>query len=262
MKNTLKLALTASLFCIGLNAHAGNEQDTSEAAKRLKAIDTVFAERGEGAFASLNGIGTMSSMGGKGREAEDLATAGATTNFNDPNAELICIDGKDMFVVHTSQPTLVNTSAVEGANIWRDADGHAVVGTIRAALSRGNHGGLTEVDYTQRSDAENNLQNPRTGKPVTENVHLVVADSRFIKGLPEGAICATEGQLIGKDLDDSDANRQGTKDTGMGKKGKDGDPTKPGLPGEHHHKKKHHHHAKKAKAEAKDAKAPEAAPAS
>lgn len=253
MKNTLKLALTASFFCIGLNATHAGDQDTGEAAKRLKDLATVFSDKGEAGFAFLNGPATMGSLSGKGREAEDLNTAGATGYSNDGNAELICVDGKDMFVVHTSQPSLVGKSAVAGENIWRDADGVALVGKARAALSRGNHGGLTSVDYTQFSDTNSDLQNPRQGKRPTENVHLVIADGRYAKGLPEGAFCATEGQLIGKSLDDGDDNRKDSKDAGLNRKnGKDGDPTAPGYTGTGH--KRHHKksHAKKAEAHQAD----------
>ena len=246
MKNLLKLALMASLS-IGA-AIADSKQDGSEARARFDGVKKVFADKGIGAIAFLNGVGELGSATGKGRGAEDTELSTAVDNFNDPSAPLICIGDDDTYIVHSGQPTLVGKSAVSGDSIWRDGVGIAVVAKARAALSRGTPNGLTTIDYVQKSD----MPNAREGQNqnAADNDWLAIADSRYIPGLPAGAFCATKSENF-EPRDNSDRDRLVGEDKGEGKIGHDTDSAKV----VHHHNKHKNKHHKKAAADAKDAKA-------
>ena len=218
MKKVLKLAVVASLFTAGIVAvHADSKQDGSEAMTRLEGVKKVFASKGLTAIAFLNGLGAS---GEKGRDNSDNLEA-LVDNFNDPDAPLICIGKDDTYIVHTGQPKLVNESAVSGEHIWRDGVGVALVEKARQALSRGAEDGKTAIDFVNNS----RIKNPRQGQAAADNDWLALADHRYIKGLPEGAFCATNAELF-EVRDNSDANRGGGKDAGEGKIGHDVDPKK------------------------------------
>jgi hypothetical protein len=246
MKNLLKLALMASLS-IGA-AFADNKQSGSEARARFDGVKKVFADKGIAGIAFLNGVGELGSATGKGRGDEDTELSAAVDNFNDPDAPLVCIGGDDTYIVHSGQPTLVGKSATTGDSIWRDGVGIAIVAKARAALSRGTPNGLTTIDFVQKSD----MPNAREGQNqnAADNDWLAIADARYIKGLPEGAFCATKSENF-EPLDNSDRDRSGSKDAGEGKIGHDGD-----AKAAHHKHKKHHKKAKTdaAKADVKDVK--------
>lgn len=242
MKNLLKLALMASLS-IGA-AFADNKQSGSEARARFDGVKKVLADKGIAGIAFLNGVGELGSATGKGRGDEDTELSTAVDNFNDPDAPLVCIGGDDTYIVHSGQPTLVGKSATTGDSIWRDGVGIAIVAKARAALSRGTPNGLTTIDFVQKSD----MPNAREGQNqnTADNDWLVIADARYIKGLPEGAFCATKSENF-EPLDNSDRDRLVGEDKGEGKIGHDVD-----AKAAHHEHKKHH---KKVKADVKDAKA-------
>lgn len=239
MKKMLKLALMAGLFTTGIvAAQADSKQDASEAMARFEGVKKVFAEKGLGAVAFLNGLGTSTD---KGRESENISLEAGIDNFNDPDAPLICIGADDTYIVHTGQPTWVGKSAVSGEHIWRDGVGIALVAKARQALAHGAEDGKTAIDFVNNS----RMKNPREGQPMADNDMLAIADGRYFgKNYPEGSFCATNAELF-EARDNSDKDRSGSKDAGEGKVGHDVDPNK-------HHAKKHH--AKKHEAKAEEAK--------
>ncbi|WP_032112737.1 hypothetical protein [Candidatus Paracaedibacter symbiosus] len=246
MKNLLKLALMASLFTVS-TAQADDKQDGSEAVTRFEGVKKVFAEKGIGAIAFLNGTGTLGSETGKGRENENIGLEAGVDNYNDADAPLVCIGADDTYIVHTGKQTLVGQSAVEGTAIWYDDEGKKIVPAARGALHTGTKPeGMTHIDYVQNS----RTINPREGKPDANSDALLIADGRFIKGLPEGAFCATRMENY-EPRDNSDRDRLVAEDKGEGKIGHDVDTKK----GDKHHGKKHHHkhHAKKHDAKAVEA---------
>lgn len=243
MKNLLKLALMASL--LSSVACAESQESPSGAVNRFEAIQKVFNDKGIGAIAFLNGVGTLASETGKGRENQNLELEAGIGNAGDSESPIICIGADDTFIVNTEQTSLVGNSAVSGKDIWRDGTGESLVKAAREALSRGTPTGMTSIKYVQNTT----MVNPREGQVLAENFDLAIADSRHIKGLPEGAFCAIRFESQ-RDRDTSDLNRKENPDSGAyprEKTGKDGNPE-----AVHHahamghgHDGKHHHHGKK-----------------
>lgn len=235
MKKLLKLALMAGLLSGA--ACAENQETPSGAVSRFEGVQKVFEARGVDAIAFLNGVGTLASGTGKGRENENLGLESGIDNVNDPESPLICIGADDTYIVNSEQTSLVGKSAVSGENIWRDGTGNLLVKGAREALSRGTPSGLTSIKYVQNTT----MVNPREGQVLAENFDLAIADGRHIKGLPEGSFCAIRFESQ-RDRDTSDLNRKENPDGGAYPREKTG---VDGADVPHHKHHKHHkHHGK------------------
>lgn len=178
MKSFKFAAAAAALLLSGLGVFAdGGTQTADEAKSRMDDLAKVFGEKGIGSFDFANGHGfggTHSERRGDTPESKDNASALVS---EDGRAPIICIsDGK--YVVNQLQPTLVNTSAVEGANIWRDDVGIAMVGKIVQAL-RESKDGVATVKFVESTKGVNEA---RQGRPEEEKFKLLAYSSAKLLG--------------------------------------------------------------------------------